>query len=144
MGPCDLDIHRSGTCATHVGTILGAAARSTEGIRKPFKALFSHCDDVSLFGAFGPCKKGWADVSRTFDWVAGRYRDGTVRSEYEVIHEGADLAYTVSYERGALILDGETHTHTLRVTQVYRREDGDWRLVHRHGDFAPADQSPPA
>src|SRR5207253_8172262 len=41
-------------------------------------------DDVFLFGAFGPCKKGWADVSRTFDWVAGRYRDGTVRSEYEV------------------------------------------------------------
>ena len=29
----------------------------------------------------------------------------------------------------------------VRVTQVYRREDGEWRLVHRHGDFAPTDQS---
>jgi ketosteroid isomerase-like protein len=114
------------------------------GDPEPFKALFSRRADVSLFGAFGPCKKGWADVSRTFDWVAGRYRDGTVRSEYEVIQEGADLAYTVSYERGDLVLDGERCTHVLRVTQVYRREDGEWRLVHRHGDFAPMDQSPPS
>jgi ketosteroid isomerase-like protein len=35
-------------------------------------------------------------------------------------------------------------THVLRVTQVYRREGGEWRLVHRHGDFAPMDQSPPS
>ena len=114
------------------------------GDPEPFKALISRRDDVSLFGAFGPCKKGWAEVSRTVDWVAGRYRDGTVRSEYEVIYEGADLAYTVSYERGALVLDGERRTHTIRVTQIYRREDGEWRLVHRHGDFAPTDQSPPS
>ena len=114
------------------------------GDPEPFKALFSRRDDVSLFGAFGPCTKGWADVSRTFDWVADRYRDGTVRSDYEVIYEDADLAYTVSYERGALILDGTRRTQVLRVTQIYRREDGEWRLVHRHGDFAPTDQSPPA
>ena len=114
------------------------------GDPEPFKALFSHSDDVSLFGAFGPCKKGWADVSRTFDWVASRYRDGTVRSQYEVIYEGDDLAYTVSYEQGELVLEGQRRTHTIRVTQIYRREDGQWRLVHRHGDFAPTDQSPPA
>jgi ketosteroid isomerase-like protein len=31
---------------------------------------------------------------------------------------------------------------TVRVTHVYRREDGDWRIVHRHGDLAPVDESP--
>jgi hypothetical protein len=30
----------------------------------------------------------------------------------------------------------------IRVTQIYRLEDGEWRLVHRHGDFAPFDQGP--
>jgi hypothetical protein len=25
----------------------------------------------------------------------------------------------------------------LRVTQVYRREDGEWRLAHRHADPGP-------
>jgi ketosteroid isomerase-like protein len=29
------------------------------------------------------------------------------------------------------------------VTHVYRREDGEWKIVHRHGDLAPVDESPP-
>jgi len=32
---------------------------------------------------------------------------------------------------------------TVRVTHVYRREDGEWKIVHRHGDSVPVDQSPP-
>ena len=114
------------------------------GDPEPYKALWSRGADVSLFGAFGPCKKGWHQVGKTVDWVAGRYREGAVTTEYEVVHEGADLAYTVGYEIGDLALDGAPVTRQrLRVTQIYRREDGQWRLIHRHGDFAPADQSPP-
>jgi ketosteroid isomerase-like protein len=121
-----------------------AEAAIYRGDPEPFKALWSHTDDVSLFGAFGPCKKGWHQVGKTTDWVASRYREGVVTAEYEVVHEGADLAYTVGYEIGDVVLDGAPMTRQrLRVTQIYRREDGQWRLVHRHGDFAPADQSPP-
>ena len=60
-----------------------------------------------------------------------------------MVHEGADLAYTVGYEIDDVVLDGATTRQRLRVTQIYRRENGEWRLIHRHGDFAPADQSPP-
>ena len=120
-----------------------AEAAIYRGDPEPFKALWSHGDDVSPFGAFGPCKKGWHQVGKTTDWVASRYRDGAVTAEYEVVHEGADLAYTVGYEIGDVVLDGAPMTRQrLRVTQIYRREDGQWRLIHRHGDFAPADQSP--
>ena len=121
-----------------------AEAAIYRGDPGPFKALWSRGDDISLFGAFGPCKKGWHQVGKTVEWVASRYRDGVVTAEYEVVHEGADLAYTVGYEIGDVVLDGAPITRQrLRVTQIYRREDGEWRLVHRHGDFAPADQSPP-
>ena len=114
------------------------------GDPEPFKALWSRADDVSLFGAFGPCKKGWHQVEKTINWVAGRYREGVVTAEYELVHVGADLAYTVGYEIGDVVLDGALMTsQRLRVTQIYRREGGEWRLAHRHGDFAPADQSPP-
>lgn len=113
------------------------------GDPEPFKALWSRGDDVSLFGAFGPCKKGWPQVSKTVDWVAGRYREGVVSAEYEVVHEGADLAYTVGYELGDVVpRRGADGAPEAEVTQIYRREDGEWHLVHRHGDFAPADQSP--
>jgi ketosteroid isomerase-like protein len=121
-----------------------AEAAVIRGDPEPYKALWSRGDDVSLFGAFGPCKKGWHQLETTFDWVASRYREGVVTDEYEVVHEGADLAYTVGYEISDVVLDGGPMIHQrLRVTQIYRREDGEWRLVHRHGDFAPADQSPP-
>jgi ketosteroid isomerase-like protein len=115
------------------------------GDPEPFKALWSHTADVSLFGAVGPCKAGLDEVGRTIDWVASRYRNGTVSDEYTVVHEGIDLAYTVGYERGEVQIDGgPAKKLTIRVTQIYRREDGKWLLVHRHGDFAPIDESAPS
>src|ERR1700746_4019915 len=87
-----------------------AEAAIYRGDPGPFKALWSRGDDISLFGAFGPCKKGWHQVSKTVDWVVGRYRDGAVTAEYEVVHESADLAYTVGYEIGAVVLDGAPMT----------------------------------
>ena len=39
--------------------------------------------------------------------------------------------------------DGRVEPITVRVTHVYRREDGEWKIVHRHGDLAPVDESPP-
>jgi ketosteroid isomerase-like protein len=120
-----------------------AEAAIYQGDPEQFNALWARADDISLFGAFGPCKKGWPQVSKTVDWVASRYREGAVTAEYEVVHEGADLAYTVGYEIGDVVLDGAPTRQRLRVTQIYRRENGQWHLVHRHGDFAPTDQSPP-
>jgi ketosteroid isomerase-like protein len=115
------------------------------GNAEPYKALWSHSDQVTLFGAFGPCKTGWAELSRTFDWVARRYQGGTVTEEYQSIVEAGDNAYTVALEHGRVALDGgPERSQTIRVTQIYKREDGRWRLVHRHGDFSPLDESPPA
>jgi len=59
--------------------------------------------------------------------------------KFEIIAAGAsgDLAYTVGYERNRVKVEGVPTTYTLRVTHVYRREDGGWRIVHRHGDRPP-------
>jgi hypothetical protein len=35
--------------------------------------------------------RGWHQVGKTVDWVAGRYREGMVTAEYEVVHEGVVL-----------------------------------------------------
>jgi ketosteroid isomerase-like protein len=35
---------------------------------------------------------------------------------------------------------GAPRPMTIRVTHIYRRVDGEWRLVHRHADFPPEDQ----
>jgi ketosteroid isomerase-like protein len=98
--------------------------------------------------AWGPCKTGWAEVSRIFRWVAERFTQSTVsdfRYDVEVAEVCGDMAYTVGYERfTAAVGDGPAEPYTVRVTHIYRRENGEWKIVHRHGDLAPPDQSPPA
>jgi ketosteroid isomerase-like protein len=111
---------------------------------EPRMKLWSRNDPVTLLGAWGPNKSGWEDVSQTFEWVASRFSDVS-DYEFELIAAGAsgDLAYTVGYERETVSVDGEpAEPNTLRVTHIYRREDGEWKIVHRHGDHPPPDQSP--
>jgi ketosteroid isomerase-like protein len=57
------------------------------------------------------------------------------------VHASGDLACTVGFEHGTASVDGgEIRPMTIRVTHLYRRVDGQWRLVHRHADFPPPDQ----
>lgn len=50
---------------------------------------------------------------------------------YDVV---GDMAYTAGLEHSSASVDGQPRTYTLRATQVYRRETGEWRVAHRHGD----------
>jgi ketosteroid isomerase-like protein len=120
-----------------------------QGEIEPRLELWSRRDPVSLFGAWGPCKTGWDEVSRIFGWVASRFSDpGFSRSDFhydvEVADVSGDMAYTVGFERFKASPDGGPPEQvTVRVTHVYRRENGEWKIVHRHGDLEPEDQSPP-
>jgi ketosteroid isomerase-like protein len=110
----------------------------------PRLEMWSTKDPVTLFGAWGPCKKGTAEVTRISRWVASRFSN-CIAYDYELVAAdvSGDLAYTVGYERNTTSTDGAPlESHTLRVTHVYRRENGEWKIVHRHGDTLPVDQSP--
>ena len=107
-------------------------------------AMWSPEDPVTLLGAFGVVKSGWNDVSRTFRWVASRFSN-LAEFDFELVAAGAsgDLAYTVGYERHSVSIEGgPVAPHTLRVTHVYRRENGEWKIVHRHGDEVPVRDIP--
>lgn len=104
---------------------------------EPRLALWSRHDPVTLYGAKFSAS-GWAELEPTFREVASMFTD-SLAYDFEVVAAGAsgDLAYTVGYEHNKVTVDGQPATYTLRVTHVYRREDGQWRIVHRHGDFPP-------
>lgn len=105
--------------------------------------LWSHADPVTLFGAAGPCNSGWEDVSRTFGRVASWFSNcADYRFELLAAGVSGDLAYTVGYEHCTTSFNsGPPKARTLRVTHIYRREDGRWKIVHRHGDYPPVDQT---
>ena len=108
---------------------------------EPRLALWTRQDPVTLFGA-KLSATGWTALERTFRTVASWFSD-SVEYEFDVIAAGAsgDLAYTVGYEHNRVTVNGQPQTYTLRVTHVYRREDGEWKIVHRHGDFPPEEES---
>ena len=114
-----------------------AQVQLVNGQSSPFKALWSHAEDVTLSGGLGGAiVKGWAQVSERLDWVATQYVDGA-RTHQEVARlVGQDLAYVVLREtiKFKSPADGRAMVQELRVTQVFRREAGRWRIVHRHAD----------
>ena len=107
--------------------------------------MWSKNDPVTLFGAWGPCKSGSEEVTRISRWVASKFSD-CKEYNFELIAAGVsgDLAYSVGYEHSVRSVNGGTaEPATLRVTHIYRRENSEWKIVHRHGDVLPFDQSPP-
>jgi ketosteroid isomerase-like protein len=107
--------------------------------------MWSKRDPVTLVGAAGMYKSGWDELSRIFPWVASRFSNvSDYRFEVLVADVIGDMAYSVGYERFTGSIDGRpVEPITVRATHVYRREDGEWKIVHRHGDNPPPDQSPP-
>ena len=108
----------------------------------PRLALWSRNDPVTVFGAKRSAT-GWAKLDPMFHAVASWFSDST-EYDFEMVAAGAsgDLAYTVGYEHNRVKVDGQPTTYTLRATHVYRREHGQWRIVHRHADFPPAADQP--
>ena len=107
------------------------------GDPEPRYETWTHHDPVTLFGAWLTAT-GWDDVSAVFRQIAGRFSD-SVQGEYEIVaaYASGDLAYTVGYEHTTTKVDGVERVYTLRATQIYRREDGVWKVAHRHGDELP-------
>jgi ketosteroid isomerase-like protein len=104
--------------------------------------FWADSDDVTLFGAWGPIEKGHKSVTDTMRWVGSRFTGAdAVDIENTVVASSGDLAYTVGFERSHVSVDGgPMRDGVLRVTHIYRRIDGEWKLMHRHADFAPPDQ----
>jgi hypothetical protein len=100
--------------------------------------LVSRSEQTSIFGGFGGREVGWSQIEPRYTWASAQFRPSGAVLEFEYLdkHADADTAYTVAIERGTVqYVDrpGE-HSHALRTTMVFRKEDGDWAIVHRHAD----------
>jgi ketosteroid isomerase-like protein len=117
----------------------------TNGNPEAYKQLYSRHDDVTLANPFGPPVRGWSQVSTTLDRAAENYRDGeAVGFENVSTVISPDLAYTVEIERYRARVGGaeEIAPVAVRVTTVFRREAGSWKVVHRHADPTTAVRPP--
>jgi ketosteroid isomerase-like protein len=101
----------------------------------PRFAHWSHNDPVTLYGA-AMAGRGWDEVGAVFEHIAARFSD-CASCEWEVVAADASdtLAYIVAIERTVTSVGGsEPSPYALRSTTIFRREDGEWKPVHRHAD----------
>jgi ketosteroid isomerase-like protein len=108
-----------------------------KGDPEPVKELFSHRGDVTLANPLGPPAHGWDEVGATIEHAASQFRDGRLIG-VEIVEKGVtpEFAYTLWLERAEGKVGGreDLASATLRVTMIYRPEEGGWKVVHRHAD----------
>ena len=99
---------------------------------------WSHSADVTAMHPIGGRQVGWDAVRDSFDQVGEIASDGKVELKDQRIEVAGDMAYEVGIEQGQFKMAGHQVSFEHRVTNIYRREAGGWKLVHHHADLSPA------
>ena len=108
-----------------------------KGNAEPVNKLFSYREDVTLASPYGPIVRGWDEVAAAGERAASQFRDGEIVG-FETIEKYVtdELAYIVRVERARAKVGGSEDITpiALRATMIFRPEDGEWKIVHRHAD----------
>jgi ketosteroid isomerase-like protein len=115
-----------------------AAEAYVNGDAAPLSALLARSSDATFFGPGGGVVHGADAVAARYASDAPMFDQGST-TRLEILQSGAagDVGYWVGYQHATARLKGkpEPIPMKLRVTEVFRREDGAWTLVHRHADM---------
>jgi len=115
-------------------TLYEAELALHNGDAAPRRALWSRDEPVSVLGAWRNAY-GQRELDELFSSLAASFSDCTSFAfELKAYDVRGDMAYTAGLEHTSASVNGEPRSYTLRATQVYRREGGEWKVAHRHGD----------
>lgn len=105
---------------------------------EPLLAVSTTSAPASIFGPGGNVVEGPDAVNEVNGQGSARFT-GCDRNDFEEAHSGAEgsLGYWTGIQRSVVRLAGQDEPvpMDLRVTELYRREDGEWKLFHRHADL---------
>jgi ketosteroid isomerase-like protein len=123
-----------------IGQCHDALTEQSRGRPERLLELWSRADDVSIMAAIGGYHVGFDAVGDLLSAASKTQSFESWSAENLVTDVAGDLGFSVELEHYGRVVEGEDQGMTLRATQIYRREDGRWRIVHRHGDvLAPVE-----
>ena len=113
-----------------------AAQAIFDGDLRTYAGLANHASDYMLMPPNGgDPRPGFDGSDAAVEWWARTFRGGPVDVEVFQAFTSGDLAVLVAVERQrGPVGDLPSQDWSLRITLVFRRDDGEWRLVHRHAD----------
>jgi ketosteroid isomerase-like protein len=115
----------------------GVAEAFVRGDPDPLRSISAGHDPVTFFGPSGGVEQGAGHVVKVNEEGAKQFGPGG-STRLEILHQGCGggIGYWTGLQH-ATVFHGsgpESTKMTLRVTEVFRREGGRWKLVHRHAD----------
>jgi ketosteroid isomerase-like protein len=112
--------------------------RMANGESNSLSDAWSHNKSVTAMHPIGGREVGWDAVKNSFDQVANVASEGKVELKDQMIYILGEAAYEVGIEQAKFKIAGQEVKGEIRVTNIYHREDGIWKMVHHHTDIAPA------
>lgn len=100
-------------------------------------SIATHVSPATFFGPRGDFRQGADEVLLTFNQDAAMFGNGN-DTNFEILDMAASdsIAYWVGFQRATVQMHGskEMIKMNLRVTEIFRRENNEWKLIHRHAD----------
>jgi len=104
----------------------------------PMRKIWSHAEDVTYMGPGGGFRIGWKRVLAEWESQAAMQLGGMVRPENMHITVGQELAVVSNYEKGENFnAAGTTLKVSIRATNLFRKENGTWKMIGHHTDILP-------
>jgi ketosteroid isomerase-like protein len=101
------------------------------------REVWSHAADVTYMGPGGGMEIGWDQVLAEWESQAAMKLGGKVEPAQMYITVGQNLAITQNYEKGQNTVDGKPMVVSIRATNVFRKENGQWKMIGHHTDLLP-------
>ncbi len=115
-----------------------AALGYVNGNCGPLSKIVSSTSPASFFSPQGDVVEGAEKVAARYEKDASLFDAGST-SELEILHADSDgdLGYWVGYQTAKVRIKGKSEgiPMKIRITELFRREDGGWKMIHRHADM---------
>jgi ketosteroid isomerase-like protein len=130
---------RAGTDPELAELVQRAAAANEHLMRgdiAAYRQVLPVTDDFTLMDPFGGRPSGAPTSDDHWERIGRFFRDGRdARFELIASYRSGDLAVLVANEHAHVAVGSlPAQLWSLRVTLILRKEDGAWRLAHRHAD----------
>ena len=110
--------------------------RMANGEKDTLAAAWSNNGSATAMHPIGGREIGWKEVEKSFNQVAKLASEGKIELKDQLIQVLGDVAYEVGIEKAQFKLGGQMVKDEIRVTNIYQKENGSWKMVHHHTDIA--------